>query len=318
MRIKYLDNISALMVLYMVFYHAAYWFGFADSTEYLVLYSIFFFFMPWFFFKAGMFAKEEKILETVIKGCKGLLIPYLIWGFFSWLVLSFPYYTSHSIWNTLERICYMLFTRGIISGDNSPLWFLLTLFFVRIIFCMFRKWPNVLMLISVICAYLCSIYCNAKNFPLLVANTFSGLFFYSLGYVLRNYKPDRKTMLLLLVFFVTCAIYEPSHVDMYINQLQSGSYILWIITSVAGIICVNAFFRRFLNKEIWCLSFIGRYSMVLYVTHWPLYYIFVDYNILKFDVGWIGCMEFLSLLIVLEIPLMILLKTKVGKVLIGK
>lgn len=310
-RSHYIDNVSAVMVLYMVFYHAAFWFGVGDSLAYTILYNIFFFFMPWFFFKSGMFAKEESLKDTFVKGFKSLIVPFLFWGFLSYAILSFPYYTNRPVLESVTGIGYTLFTKGVISGDNMPLWFLLTLFIVRLIFSALRKWRYVLIVVSFICAYVMSIYCHSKHFPLIVANTCTGLFFYSLGNVLRDYRPDRKSLIMMVVFFALCAIFEASHVDVFINTLQSGSYLLWIITSLMGILCINEFFHSCLDKQVLGLSYIGHHSMIIYVTHWPLYWIFNDY-ILEYLCEWGGVIEYL-LLFAPFVSLIMIIKERIDR-----
>ena len=59
----------------------------------------------------------------------------------------------------------------------------------------------------------------------------------------------------------------PSFVGMRSNHLYYGSYILWIVYSLCGIISINMLGYRFI-KAINVFSVIGRYSMQIYCMHW--------------------------------------------------
>lgn len=59
-----LDGVCGLLIIWMISMHAAQWSGVKGTTFFNVATHVFFYFMPWFYFKGGMFAtvKEEKII----------------------------------------------------------------------------------------------------------------------------------------------------------------------------------------------------------------------------------------------------------------
>lgn len=72
-----LDSVGGLMILHMISFHLRGYLGY----EVLDLENVlFFFFMPWFFFKAGMFWKMDSIKNVVVKGYCRLLKPFIIFS----------------------------------------------------------------------------------------------------------------------------------------------------------------------------------------------------------------------------------------------
>lgn len=98
MRDKSIDATAGLLILFMIYGHVMSWTNLTEAHSFIVLDRIFCFFMPWFFFKAGMFYKQEKIDLVCKAGYKRLLVPYIVWG---------------------GRIYYPLFTAICIRGHIS-------------------------------------------------------------------------------------------------------------------------------------------------------------------------------------------------------
>ena len=94
-RQSYLDNISAILIAYMIFIvHLTYFcpvHGFIIS----ILRSLFYFFMAWFFFKSGMFFREKEIKAVVKSSAKRLLIPWAVFNAIGIIVMGVKaYYES--------------------------------------------------------------------------------------------------------------------------------------------------------------------------------------------------------------------------------
>lgn len=129
-RNKDLDFICGLLIIHMCLSHIA----LLTNTTY-PLEKLFFFFMPWFYFKAGMYHKEEKEHVIVSKAFKRLMIPFFVFTLIGQLI---SFVTKHNdnvsnILILLKSTCRQLFWDGAAYGD-APLWFLLSLFLVKILF----------------------------------------------------------------------------------------------------------------------------------------------------------------------------------------
>lgn len=70
-RKKEFDAMAGLLILYMMFGHALWFFNLSDSHVAVITQYLFGFFMPWFFFKGGMFFRHEETSKIVMGGVKG-------------------------------------------------------------------------------------------------------------------------------------------------------------------------------------------------------------------------------------------------------
>ena len=73
-----LDNISGLLIIYMIFGHFCGFCGLGGVFDYVFL-RMLEILMFWFFFKSGMFYREREIKDVVSGGVKSSLfrLPYL-------------------------------------------------------------------------------------------------------------------------------------------------------------------------------------------------------------------------------------------------
>lgn len=62
-------------------------------------------------------------------------------------------------------------------------------------------------------------------------------------------------------------IYLPTGVDMRSGHMTTGFFILWLPTSVIGILTINGIFHNFIYKYN-ILSRIGSQTMPFYCMHW--------------------------------------------------
>lgn len=135
-RLFYLDSVGAILLIHMIIGHCCQWSGtYSIYSTYTYWLS---FFMPWFFFKAGMFFKSRPMKEEIQKSFRRLMIPYidfsiigtvLLWG----KLLVSNEFSYRSILSSIKS----LLVAGAVPG-NLALWFLLSLFIVRILFSWFH------------------------------------------------------------------------------------------------------------------------------------------------------------------------------------
>lgn len=167
---------------------------------------------------------------------------------------------------------------GAIQG-NLVLWFLPTLFASKIIFnyCMSNGIPSIIIaLVTLIIGNV--IFYTGNPVPPYITTTFTGLFFYSVGYMLRDYQNKKSlcyTALLGVLCFWTLGL---STVNMKDNNLMMGYYPLWYLFSVMGCLAVNYVFRNS-PYSFPILRWVGVNSLVIYCTHW------VFLNIERFAIG---------------------------------
>lgn len=244
-----IDSIAGIMILYMVFTHVCQHYHWEHTTIYIVMEHFLFFFMPWFFFKAGMFFKTGSTNDVLIKSTKRLLKPFVLYSLVGHLCYCFLIYMKGELVIS-EFIPYKsLLLTGSVTG-NLPLWFLLTLFGCRVMFnFILRKNVPAVVVAIVSLAVACLLHVIGFNYPYYIANIMTGLFFMSLGYILARRNAFTPPILVLCIVIYVLSLFYPSFVGMRSNHLYYGFYLLWICYSVCGIITMNFIGGYLLRKK---------------------------------------------------------------------
>ena len=281
-RQRSIDAVAGIMIIYMIAWH----FGILPKEK---PFDCLFFFMPWFFYKSGIFYKKKNIRDYIIKGVKKLLYPYVIFSFLGWCIYCLCLFfendviITHYILTPLKELVMC----GAIQG-NLPLWFLLTLFCVTVCYAIFdqMKLPKYLVLIFFsMVAFFLSIW--GGEIPDYLKNTALGIVFYTAGNIfsLKQYKKSiwgtALVISILIYFFCNSKILFRD------NTLISGNYCLAIIFSISASIAINAIFD-IIKYKFYVLTWIGRNAIVLYLTHWlvmsglGLYFSVVDIHVFNY------------------------------------
>lgn len=251
-----LDIVAGVLIIWMMLTHAAAgaeyeptWFKWADRILY--------FFMPWFFFKAGMFFKAKPRREFYRSNFKRLIVPFLVFsliGYLCWL----PGMIGNSELSMKYKLLapfIQLWKEGSVTG-NIPLWFLLSLFIVKAL-------ANEAMLRHVsfwITGALGLIVGFALHFkgglePLWIANSAIGLAFFILGYWLhspavadhrvRRWLRGWMFYLPALTLFMAQLLFLPGSVTMRSNGYSGVhigygvEYLIWFVASTLGCLLIN-------------------------------------------------------------------------------
>lgn len=179
---------------------------------------------------------------------------------------------------TLYSELRLLLDEGSTEG-NKPLWYLVSLFVVRLLYTIYGKFkinPYVfglgLILLSTV------LYYTHVGIPLYVLNIITGLFFFLAGNVLKDKQYSNKVLFASIVLFLLSLLCY-SGVDMRANRLIAGYYPIWFVFATSGCVISNNIAKlipnRFIQHHRNYITLIGRESMGLYVSHWPVLLIFL-------------------------------------------
>lgn len=316
-RLLWLDFASGVMLLWMILYHAiSYALGYElEGYRYISDMSLLpndlhrfvsisqegtlevlnpcslipwlHFFMPWFFYKSGMFFQKRSLRELWYKDSKKLLGSFIIWSLVGFFVFVLIGLVNNSI--TLRTYTYSIVRGLFLTGKvpvNIPLWFLLTLFMVRFIANKFlpdRENTYVfyikiflVILVGYIVSYVAYRY-NHRLLPYWVANSAAGLSFFALGYAMRDI--ETKWWLVapsMIVYLIGCVVGFPM-VDMWPNKVVNGNYMLWIPVAFSCILIFNSVCRFIYSYiRVKPLEWIGQNAMTIYVSHILIISVVVD------------------------------------------
>ena len=288
-RTDFLDNINGLLIINMIFFvHLASFCEVNHSLPIIYLRMSMGFFMSWFFFKAGMFYRRKPLREVVRSSCRRLIVPYL---FFNGMGILCAWFLclldgQMTIGHLLLPVAQMFLDEA--TGANLALWFLLSLFVVRCLFSALDHLgaaPLAVACVSIGIAFALNYFTQVNprppmvlsfmgyhlflQLPSYVGNIFVGLSMYALGCGLREKQYDRLLFGLLLVVYLV-QFFFPASISMKENEV-TGPYFLAILYSVAGIVVFNNVFKMTLDRPLAILTYVGRNSMIYYVTHYVFF-----------------------------------------------
>lgn len=183
-----LDWIAGLLIMVVIFLHIDQWAGepwhFWDRFR-----AVFGFFMPWFFFKSGMFYKEIDLKDNDRRIFRTLGVPFLAFSVISWiiwLVIAFYVHGPNNVSFIFKYSIINVVNYGLLPG-NGALYFLASLWGCRYLFPRLRKLVHNNYLIAVMAfavAFACKIIDTMvihRYLLLVVPTSFMGLAYYAMG-----------------------------------------------------------------------------------------------------------------------------------------
>lgn len=265
---------AGILILYMVFTHICQHFNMTESSLYSMLERFFYFFMPWFFFKSGYYFKLTSNQVQLQKGVVKFVKPFFFYSLIGQAIYCVHSYCTGTFeWNMLYPVREFL-GQGSVYG-NLPLWFLLTLFLSRLVYNYLANHGIRNEIIGFVAlSFAFGLHLFEVDKPYILANTCSGVFFMSLGYIMKNYMSKlAPPILFLLCLIYALSVQYPSFVGMRSNHLYYGYYLLWIIYSICAIVVWNKVSQYMPFQKIG-FHIVGKYSMQIYCIHWiPLMFI---------------------------------------------
>ena len=269
-----LDFISGMLILHMIYLHILQFSGIDRTGNVYSMTRYLFFFMPWFFFKSGMYYKDYDVKNLFVKDCLKLLKPFLLFTLLGIFVDAFIRILTGDFslrWLLLSNPSSLV-TVGSVYG-NAALWFLVDLFLVKQLYnaamhtCKIRNIVSVMfVIVSPIIAFLFNKY--NQTAPFNIGGVVIGLFFYALGDRLRQIQFSNTLFGIALVLYLVFASFGMSRISIFKNVLQDGHYFLFFVNALAGIILINNIIVK-TGVTSKALSYVGRHSMIFYVSHWP-------------------------------------------------
>ncbi len=243
--------------------------------------------MPLYFFLSGMFFKEYScFIDFVVRKFNKLIVPFLFFA----VITVIPKLLSG------ELPCELLYVKKHISWMlkySGYLWFLRALFFANILYYVYNKavagYSFKVRAIVVLCVTALGWCVNSfmpleGNFRSDYAYLSSAVtaflvmpFFFVASSVREPLLRLRSVGMLRLsvLFCLSLAVcYFTVSGGVYLaNAKVQNNVMLFYIAAFAAILCVWCI--CYAAKRVWYLSFVGRYSIIVYLVHCPLLSMFV-------------------------------------------
>ena len=290
-RILWIDYVKAIGIATIVLAH---------TVDYVLAYPL----MSWiasftvqlFFVISGyLTSSKDSIQQTFTKGIKGIIIPYIS---FHLLILVFflisqsfmdPYFFNDFAKKIGQYLLGILLGEGgetpISKNLNTPLWFLPSLFFCKMILqsvIINKRYRNLKLGVIVIASIIATYYLHANGINLYFCfdSAIMGIPFYVLGFLLKEKGVLSKevsskgklclaAVILLIVSITTSHLNQEVYNRIDMNTLQYGkSLLLFYVTGCAGAMCAILFARLFEDKSSKFLSYIGQNTLIILGTHY--------------------------------------------------
>lgn len=284
-RNKALDCACGCMIIIMILHHIFIRSHLNNTIEYYYYSNLTTFFMPWFFYKSGMFFKPlnyNRSKNKIKKYINRLLIPWLAFSIIGVCVQFIVLILFEE--SSFKSFFYSIVTCFIYKQAplaNIVLWYLITLFIVKSVYSIYGKYliKNQYIIFVLILSIVCSMH--LITLPQIINNTLLGIFFYAIGYRVKNVE-NKAVIVPILLISIFIFVFVPSNISFVTGRINNGYLLVWMIYSVCMILTVNYLFSLWHNK---IFETIGKNSLSYYVVHFP---------ILFFISKWNECCDFFS------------------------
>lgn len=225
---------------------------------------IYSFHMFLFFFLSGyVFKKKKNIQEQLKTSSKSLLLPYIFWNgvaiVFSLIIKEYT---------LLQGIRKMFFFDGV--SWNSPVWFLVVLFWTRIFYQILSSRRCVQVAIMCFMAF-CSYYGIFSSLPIGLNILPNAIIFFGIGKLLSQIELSRIQCFLAIPMIIASIFGSQlnNRISMYGNYF--GNYIVALLVGISGVVGIFLIIKL-MDRQVKGFGFlqkIGRgHSMNVMCTHY--------------------------------------------------
>lgn len=237
--------------------------------------------MPLYFILSGLFFKTYgSFVNLAIKKINKILIPFLFFYILGYIIFYSIDCILPGLIKTDATSIFDVFTQR--QYFNGPIWFLLSLFWANIIFCVIslNVYSEIWRALIVILLTGLGVFMSRHNIflPMALDSTLTALFFFWLGYVLKHTtilypnKLEKYNVLIGLLFYIIACIIDLSFSNPKLalsTNSVSGNVVMAYCVSVASVLAILFICKAV--KKLPFVSYFGRYSIIPLCTHHLIY-----------------------------------------------
>ena len=286
-RIEWIDSAKGICIILVVLNHILVYQDF--NCSYPRIYSVCnnflsSFRMPLYFFLSGVFFKTYGGgVFFLKKKFNKLLLPFIFWYVIGLIVIALFVYEDNFLEYISDKYILFNFYYNDCHSTNTPIWFLLCLFEINLIFCLIhlvvKKTKYVYMLSFLIGLLGLFLSYYAINLHASIDTAFTCLPFFVFGYYLKNeteflgYSFLDKHLLLYAFFCGIICYLLADEVEFYRNIYSTHSYFTLHICGFLGTIMIMLLAKKIGTIPV--LTYYGRYSIITLCSHY-LFYLILD------------------------------------------
>ena len=287
-RIEYIDLAKGMCIMLVVVFHIFAYYQISMPAGYFFRA----FRMPLYFFLSGVFFKTYGSFGNFLrKKTNKLLIPFVFFYLTLSVFISIFLYKYFGIviekaknFDILPALTEFI-TRE--NFPNSPLWFLLCLFEVNLLFFLchsiaykFKNSQRILIALTMSLGMFGLLFSLLKvNLPMFIDSSMTSLPFFMMGYLtsrqtslLKPNKLDKYWAYLIIACFAFVFIFAAHHVSYKMNSFGGIAYLTLYPCGFFGTIGIMYLAKRLNHLPL--VSYWGRYSIMILVTHRIVYQVF--------------------------------------------
>lgn len=258
-RIAYMDLAKGVCILLVLWFHLKSLYNIHSYAD-IYLNAVR---MPLYFFLSGYFFKTyESFFVFVRRKIQNLLIPFIFFYTLTSVLLPIALHKFLGFsFNTGQdwQLVYAFLTYK--DFPNIPLWFLWGLFILNVSFYALLRLTRHDIVLGLFCLIIGLALGYAWELPASLNNTFRGLPFFYMGYIFYQYDLLNRTnskYTIPIILFVFIAL----------GQTYSTSIPIGILLSATGVTLLILICK--IIGHLPFVSYVGRYSIILLLTHEPI------------------------------------------------
>lgn len=275
-----IDILRGVTILLVVFGHV--------TRTALINQYIWSFHIPVFFVISGYLYYPEKFSlfsEFFKKKFRGLTVPYLIFGFLTflyWLLIESRFRgTDLNGWEQLIGLFYGSRYKSFLEF-NGPLWFIPCLFSMEVLFYFIEKMKKPLVILSA-CLILFIFGVFSKDIcpwlPFGLCAALIGIIFYGAGYLLHCYSSfyvikeqiisNKLTAIIFIIVLLAIQIIVVPYSNANLARLETGNPLVYLCLACLGVF-IYWLISVLIGKSK-LLEWLGINSLVIFALHGPIY-----------------------------------------------
>lgn len=223
--------------------------------------------MPLYFFLSGFFFKTYGGFRAFLgKKAMKLMVPFAFFYLTTSVLLPILAHRFLGMEFSTGQDWHLIYAFLTYSPfPNIPLWFLWGLFVLNLTFYAVKRFVRSDLAISLCCLVLGALLGYAFNLPASLSATFRGLIFFYLGYIFHKHDIVER---MKLQYAIPAAATAFLALGFIVPGNPVALAIVRVLTSMAGITLLVLVCRTI--GRLPYVSYVGRYSIMLLVTHEPL------------------------------------------------
>lgn len=276
-RLGYIDLIKGFGILIVVLGHAM-----IPRSPWIYSFHV-----PLFFFISGYMYKDKPLTDNITSKLKKIYFPFVIFNVITWLFFSVIAIMKHI---AFDKSSYLNLYRTIIGFDisvpqNGPLWFLLCLFSVSVIYIFISLLKSEYLKFSFVVAVSAFGYFISQeysNLPFKIETAMMMIPYFYFGNLSKKYNfADKMNKRSLILIFNGTLILSLFHFILNSYNLQIsgierisvlenrfGNIFLFYSASLCAILYISALAEKIDSVRI--INYFGKNSLIILCVHYPI------------------------------------------------